>query len=107
MLQILDKSTKALLELADHIELLSPSDFDMGCWCRCVAGYAVSMRGYTLWDWHLIEERARRELGISSEIAEQLFNPPDPNDPTYVATKTPHEAARTLRHLAVTGEVVW
>ena len=104
MLQIPDIHTKRLLELADRIERLSIGEFDMSNWCKCIAGHCSKMYP----NGRDNERDAARELlGITHEQADQLFSPPDHRDKREVMAYTRAQAARALRHLAVTGEVSW
>ena len=126
MLQKPDVHTDRILKLADHIEKLSDSDFGMRNWCTCIAGHAVKQSGEEKNLFNLdVRFVAANLLGLSTLEATQLFCPkrhglqrrqevvsrraqyvfgaPNPIRDDI----TPKQAAKCLRHLAVTGEVDW
>ena len=109
-------NTENILKLADHIEGLDPSEYDQSVFMHdcgtpaCIAGHAVFLAGS--WDEVSEDEEseyltpciASRWLGLRIPKAHELFD----SDPVHLdETPTPQDAARTLRHLAETGEVVW
>jgi hypothetical protein len=100
MLQQPDKYTKRILDLADFIETLPPERFSMGSWGntgepRCICGWLLHREGFfRLDDWHEAGDR----LGLDELQASKLF--------TSANQWNGREAARVLRHLAITGELV-
>ena len=72
----------------------------------CIAGWTLSLLKPKWEDLnaHDIEQGARSILGLDQEQAEDLFYLPDYMSRNSVTAK---QAARTLRHLAETGEVDW
>ena len=98
MLQRPDVGTERLLELADFIEGLESDRFNMRDWGRweeprCICGWYGQLHcRFDKMDW----KGVANELGISHEVANSLF---------HNEQSGPKGAARTLRHLAVTGEL--
>jgi hypothetical protein len=108
MLQTPDRSTKVLLELADYMERVDPnlyrqSVYDNGCGQGCIAFHATRMLGIKI----AFAEVAER-IGITREQADKLFHP-DAGVRSVMGLMhtgpSPREAARAIRHLAVTGDV--
>jgi hypothetical protein len=108
MLQTPDRSTKRLLDLADHMEKVPPEMYHQPvyntCTGRgCIAFHAAEMLGIVV---SFAEMKDR--LGISQEQANLLFHA-DAGIKSVMGlmTKgpTPTDAAKAIRHLAVTGEV--
>jgi hypothetical protein len=106
MLQMPSKIAKEILDLATFIEELPPGRYSQrnyhdGHGTRCICGWQNYRKGRIKQDdW----EEAADDLGLSLHEAEDLFR-------AYpwetVAEPTARDAARVLRHLAVTGEVDW
>lgn len=108
MLQVPDKLTKQLLDLANDIE--RSSNFNMKKWNCCIAGHVAARHGFPVTE--RIKHDAAEALGIGPATAQQLFCPPNPTHSFYsthsmIRNVTKEQAARCLRHLAVTGEVDW
>ena len=102
-----------ILKLAEYMENLRPEEYDQrysehprGPHCgtpACIAGHAAWLAGQ--WSYEGTIEDAKEWLGITWDHANGLFD-----SAPYVGedlTPTPQDAARTLRHLAETGEVDW
>jgi hypothetical protein len=107
---------KRIRQLADHIEGLNHSQFDMDRWVRtdgrtyysspppvnattqaCVAGWAVILFGaQVVWPigWY-----AAKLLGLNEDQRELFFS--------TVRKPTPAHVAKVLRHFADTGEIQW
>jgi hypothetical protein len=100
MLQQLDVHAKRLLDLADFIEDLPEERFSMKQWGqlsepRCICGWFMHNEAQMHLDnWKVAAER----LGLDEATASKLFAPE--NDWNTV------EAARALRHLAISGELI-
>ena len=104
MLKKPEVHVEKILELANFIEALPPEQFDMGDFECCIAGWALHLDGQDVLAPLLTgspSTRARDLLGIDGDRASNLFFFGIHYHPT---TK---EAARVLRHLAITGEVDW
>ncbi len=101
MLQKPDVHTAEILELANFIDNLEPERFDMGTWGtveepRCICGWYQQLHGHVnKSDWM----GAGKALGLSEHTAHKLFH-------YGTGSMNNKEAARVLRHLAVTGELV-
>lgn len=101
MLRRPDVGTERLLALADFLDQLEPERFSMGTWGqweepRCICGWYQQLHGnMDKMDWG----QAAEGLGLDRLTASKLFH-----DPSW-GTSTAKGAARTLRHLAVTGEM--
>lgn len=112
-----------ILALADHIEKLPHIDdieearphFTMSRYFNpcgspsCIAGHAICMfsdkKFEDVYDYEFSE--AAEVLGLDWETADKLFTPSALDTGKHWPQITPKEAARTLRHLAETGEVKW
>lgn len=112
-----------ILALADHIEKLPHNNdmdeagphFTMSRYFNpcgspsCIAGHAICMfsdkKFEDVYDYEFNE--AAEVLGLDWETAGKLFTPDASEAGKYWSQITPKEAARTLRHLAETGEVKW
>jgi hypothetical protein len=98
MLQTPDAKTKKLLELADFIENLEEDRFSMRSWGqtgepRCICGWFLYREGYfNCADWLEAADR----LGLDGKTASHLF---------HIQEWDTRQAAKVLRHLAVTGEL--
>jgi hypothetical protein len=108
MLQKPNKETKALLDLADYFDRLSPDEYDQTKYDGCICGHC-NRRSFRAND---DTSGAARELGLSDHQAGQLFamNAGQRNQFSFfgmvtVIKPSPHDAARCLRDLAVTGEI--
>src|SRR5262245_43105228 len=103
MLQKVDTQTKRLMALADSIE--HSDTFNMRQWCDCIAGHAVRL---FLDQRYVVDtkEAARTALRLTERQATDLFQRRDScrREPA-VRELSRNEAARAVRHLAVTGEV--
>ena len=102
MLHIPDDHTARLLALADFLDELEPERFSLRQWGsikepRCICGWFMHLRGRMDKDnW----QDAGELLGMSEDIAAKFFQ-----QPLRRATDvTNYEAAKALRHYAVTGE---
>src|SRR5262245_64937665 len=108
MLQAPDRATKGLLELADYMENVDPTNYRQsvyndGCGRGCIAFHAMCRMGIAV-----PFSDACYHLGISRDIAHKLFHADAGRTMLMGITlrePTPKEAARAIRHLAVTGEV--
>jgi hypothetical protein len=95
MLQVPDKHTKRLLDLADFIDNLDREQFSMRQWGqhsepRCICGWLLHNEGYhRMDDW----KHAASYLGLDDETGSKLFSPENDWDQ--------HDAARAIRNLAV------
>ena len=107
-------NTDHILKLAEHIEQLDPSEYDQSqlehprCGTpACIAGHAVWLAGW----WGRLPavlaaemDFAKDWLGVSMAQRYALFSAhPEGLDDLPTA----QDAAATLRHLALTGEVDW
>lgn len=108
MLQAPDKTTTEILELAKFIEELSPGRYRQSSYrdstgARCICGW-FNYRNchFNSDDWRYAQEK----MGLTKKQAQALFEGHPFN---YYRNEPPtaKEAARVLRHLAVTGEVDW
>jgi len=101
MLQTPDVHTKRLLDLADFIEALPPEKFSMKSWGqfsepRCICGWFLHNEGFFKKDeW----QEAGDRLGLDRRVAADLFSAINDHWNT-------HTAAKVLRHLAITGELI-
>jgi|KBSMisStaDraftv2_1062788.scaffolds.fasta_scaffold1506807_1 hypothetical protein len=97
-----DKTTQNILKMAEFFENLPPekynqNDFLDGHGRRCICGWVNFKTSHPL---PADRFHAADYLGISIDQSLALFGARR-DDPT------PKQAARVLRHLAVTGEVNW
>lgn len=108
MLQTPDRSTKVLLELADYMEKVEPHNYSQpiynACCDRgCIAFHATRMLGIVI---NFAEVGPR--LGLTAPQARLLFHA-DAGQKAVMGlmarAPTPKEAAKAIRHLAVTGDV--
>src|SRR5262245_59646475 len=108
MLQTPSTETKALLDLADYLERLDPKDYDQTQFTNCICGHCnrKSYRVYS--DVHA----ARRELGLTEDIANRLFSGSAGRHSVHIMGLFSHthlptnkDAAKVLRHIAVTGDL--
>ena len=94
MLNKPDVHTENILKLAEH--MLTVKDYDQNEWEHCICGQAQ-----LLWDLHQRDD-VYGVLGISPSQANELFGAfHQEHKPTR------ENAARVLRHLAITGTVDW
>jgi len=97
MLQKPDVSTERILELANFLNELEPERFSMNSWGqweepRCICGWYQQLHAHiNKEDWR----QAADGMGIPHGVAHTLFHD----------ASTPQQAAKRLRHLAVTGEL--
>lgn len=100
MLQVIDKRTKRLLDLADFIE--RSDDYNQLDWCTCIAGQAYRMLHGKHW-------RDGRDPTVRVEIADAFDIDPLSAVSLFVGdgSYTKHQAASTVRHYALTGNVDW
>ena len=109
MLKVPDWRTKALLELADHLENLDER-FDMRKWSCCIAGHCCKMYGVKGQE-RYYPDVAQQILGLNDDEAAHLFRPKDNKDKSWLKSQIGirevdnKQAARVVRHLAITGEV--
>lgn len=112
-----------ILALADHIEKLphyndvdeAGPHFTMSRYFNpcgspsCIAGHAICMFSDKKFEDVYGSEfnEAAEVLGLGWETANKLFTPSALEAGKFWSMITPKEAARTLRHLAETGEVKW
>ena len=109
MLKQLDYHHLNRLRLADALETMNPSEFDMRSTTDCICGHALRMFGnqkYYLFGWHSRLKAGASLLGITAVQARELFCPPNRSKWRRSYT-SPQEAARVLRYLAVTDIVDW
>lgn len=104
MLQKLDVATKMLLDLADDIE--KSDKFDMRQWCDCIAGHAVRKYGEPHYTYDT-KAAAARILGLTDDQAGELFQPRETDWMGHAVVRelTREQAAKGVRHFALTGEV--
>ncbi len=129
----LTASALALLDLADYIEKLPHvrddeafgrpgPQFDMSAFgsmwdcgfVGCIAGHALNRAGISVlslldldnFNTGAVVTRAAEVLGLSEELAEELFLPREGNI-GLLEDVLPSEAAAVLRHLAYEGVVDW
>jgi hypothetical protein len=101
MLQKPDVHTAELLELANFIDDLEPERFDMGTFGtyeepRCICGWYQHNHGHVnKSDW----SAAGKALGLTDHVAHRLFH-------YGTGSMDNKQAAKVLRHLAVTGELL-
>jgi hypothetical protein len=103
--------------LAEHLDNLSPDEFYMQDCERCISGHANRMSGHRYAEF----KNSARWLGITENDIDLLFLPllsrmPEA-DAAFVEKAMGHklmlqgvsapQAARVLRHLAITGKVDW
>lgn len=94
MLKTPDVHTARILALADH--MLTVDDYDQNEWDNCICGQA--MRNYCIDS----KDAVCDFLGISYSKGLDLFQAfHNDHKPSQV------QAAKVLRHLAITGEVNW
>jgi hypothetical protein len=115
MLQVPDRKTKSLLDLANFFETLNPALYDQTTYynprtgARCICGWHNARIGHAEGDC----DHASANLGLSHTIAKRLFKGHAGQKmirrrwilPDIIEKPTPKEAAACLRHLAVTGEL--
>ena len=107
MLQIPDKNTKEILALADFLDSLQFHQYDQKQYrsgdARCICGWQNERKG-RIADQHA---DAAKDLGLTQEVAGQLFRGGAGQKRTWIGVvgPGPKDAARALRHLAVTGEI--
>jgi hypothetical protein len=106
MLRELTPQTKALLDLADFIDELDANDYDQRSFHSCICGWCNKRAGREMAN----TTAAAAELGISNAVAAQLFNGDAGRKRISwwrfgFEPPTNKDAARTLRYLAVTGEL--
>ena len=116
MLKTHDLKTARLLKLADYIER-GTGEFNMRNWCHCVAGHVARMLGHPMMaSDSSIKEIAADWLDLEPFEAMQLFCPVEPPSALSVqigarntirSDITRGEAARCLRHYAITGDIDW
>ena len=114
MLKTPDLKTARLLKLADYIER-GTGEFDMRNWCHCIAGQVAQLLGYTQpWNTRHVQEAAGEWLELKTYEALQLFCPTDTSplsiaigSPSPIREVTRSQAARCLRHYAITGDIDW
>lgn len=105
MLQQPDKATKRILELADFIEKLPPDQYNQSTYGtasetgRCICGWLLHNIGHPVSDY----KYAADLLGLDPYATQKLFG----GNPLRTRWPTTADAAKVLRHLAVTGEVNW
>ncbi len=100
MLQKPDVQTAEILKLADFIEHLEPGRFSMAQWGmyeepRCICGWYQQLHGHVD---KMDQDNVAANLGLDRDIAHRLFTN---------GALDQKSAAKTLRHLAVTGELVF
>ena len=120
MLQVRDASTKALLDLADFFEDLDPKLYNQSFFevndTRCICGWANYRAGNNASPSDIDE--ACIALGIDYSIGMDLFRATGGSkteqrswlaslfrEESTITPPTTKDAARCLRHLAVTGEL--
>lgn len=84
-----------LLKLADHLDGVAPSDFNIALWSACIVGHCQAV---------FPAEDPGFVLGLSHDQYRSLFIP---KVAPFIVSATPKMAARVVRHLALTGEVDW
>jgi len=103
---------------APHVEDKFVDGFNMstgiendGCGTTCcIAGAVVqfhrptNLDNYEFANWPSVEQEAIKLLGISDEVAEELFNSPYDSE---VAPVTPEIAAKVIRNFLASGVVDW
>ena len=129
MLNHIQVNKKNTLAVAEHIRGLSPERFDMLTWFKpgeqgegrmantsqtavgCIAYWTVrSLRPWELaqmTSFNELQSMAAFLLGLDLAVGETLFNPKDHPWGEYYYHMNGEDAARTLRHLALTGEIIW
>ena len=105
MLRVPDKGTERLLDLAAFFDTLDPKLYTQARFsygdAHCICGWANIRAGY-----HADDERIGCQvLGITREQGRKLFAGGAGKQHGDWLAPTPKDAARTLRHLAVTGEL--
>src|SRR5262245_46620713 len=110
MLQTPDKDTKTLLDLAGYMENTVRNDqyrqevYNDGCGRGCIAYWFSQMKLGT----NVPFADIHYHMGIERNVADQLFSPEGGKVTLMgIGLRGPsvREAAKCLRHLAVTGEV--
>jgi hypothetical protein len=108
MLRVPNKHMKALLDLADYMDRLDPGDYDQTAYSGCICGHCNKRAGRQCND----HRSAAIELGLSQEQAQQLFAGCAGRHAEYDwfgmrhdVLPTPHDAAKCLRYIAVTGDL--
>ena len=110
-------NVERILQLADIIEVQphAPAEADAGfnmarythpCGTpACIAGWALAMKGEPIPGSQIkVFFDAMEWMGLTIEAADDLFVP---GTLDTRENYTPSQAAKTLRHLAHTGEVKW
>ena len=103
------RTTQRLLEHADFLENLDPKKYDQRDFDRCICGWHNWRMGRrTSSD----VKAAAADFGITQEQASRLFHAEAGRRPEFnwygygeVVLPTPKDAARCLRHIAVTGDL--
>lgn len=114
MLQVPDRKSRALLELASFFESLDPALYDQSTFYNsrtgacCICGWQNTRTGQAVDDW----DQASASLGLTPAIAKALFSATGGQKikrrwllPDVIEKPTSKEAASCLRHLAITGEI--
>lgn len=98
------KETQNILKLADFIENLSSDQYNQRTYIdhnggRCICGWVNYLNATMPKEW----VQACKYLGVTEDQGKILFAA----HPWPALNPTKEQAARVLRHLAVTGEVNW
>ena len=96
MLRPPSRPARNLLDLANLIEDVDPSAFDMRHWCACICGHYMRSIGR---EDHGNYQKASELLGISDEMGRELFGCDSPKE-AYVMLHRPREAAERIRSFA-------
>jgi hypothetical protein len=107
MLQRLDTAQLNLLKMADYLDALDADDFDMASCSDCIAGHIGRAFGVPVKSaWVNLKAQAAELFGLDEDTARELMEPKGIIHEDAVLV-SPREAACIMRHLAVTGEVLW
>jgi hypothetical protein len=107
MLNKPDVQTQKILELSEFFENLDPGNYNQKMFgfngARCICGWINHRAGRIESD----IEGACSDIGVSYETGRKLFRGSAGEHTSWFHTTnpTPKDAARALRHLAITGEV--
>jgi hypothetical protein len=110
MLDTPNEKTNRILQLADFIENLPPENYKQSSFtsgpAHCICGWIMERLGRE--DYSNVHQ-ASDYLGLNYYQGEELFCGAPILGPNWNSTKVPTnlDAARVLRHLAITGKVDW
>ncbi len=99
MLKKPEVHAERILKVADAI--LNSNSFNMANWCNCIHGHTCEVAGISTF----VSEGSHMELNMSGSIEYLGLTTENGNKLFQNWHQTKEQAAKMLRHLAVTGEV--